>query len=61
MSPEAKQVMFFMLKELSTVTYCYKDYALGCFKMCIENYGYDKPGEDFEEIWIEVKKILEEL
>jgi len=59
-SNEARRIMGFMITELSSLKYGYRDIVEGCYQTAITNCGYDKPTESMLVIIDEVIRILNE-
>lgn len=58
-SPEANDIIRFMVKDMMQLGYAYDSTFDGCYQMAIENYAYAVPDESKEEIIQAVKEILE--
>jgi hypothetical protein len=61
MSNEKYLIMTFMLRELSTMKYCYKSVIDGCFDAAVNNKGYAMPTEGKESVVEYVTIKLSEL
>jgi len=59
-SSEALQLMAFMISELSTMKYGYRDIVEGCYWMSIKNCAFPKPEESIDIIVDEVIRILKD-
>lgn len=61
MSNEKYLIMTFMLRELSSMKYCYKSVIDGCFDTAVNNKGYAMPSEGKENVVSDVTDKLNEL
>ena len=59
-SSEALYLMTFMISELSTMKYGYRDIVKGCYWTAINNCAFPKPEESIDIIVDEVIRILKE-
>jgi len=61
MSPEANAIMFFMVKDLSTMDYFYNDALSACYNVAIDMRGFAVPPEPKEDILKQVADTMHEL
>jgi len=59
-SDEASIIIRWMIKELSTLKYFYREIAQGCFRSSYKNYRMKKPIETEDEIINFVIKTMKE-
>jgi len=58
MSPEMTRLVARMLKEISTMTHCYRSIIEGCYSLYIEHHHYVRPEESMDEV---VDYVIERL
>lgn len=61
MSPEALDVMTFMLRDLTGMKYFFDETVSGCYDAAVGNYGYPVPPEGKEAVLAAVKVKLHEI
>ncbi len=60
-SKEAKDLQYYMIKQLSSCKYCYREFVIGCFEGGIDHYGFKKPEESQDDIVDFVIEIMKNI